>query len=160
MDKKILVAYFSCTGRTERAAKDLAAATGADLYEIAPAVPYTRADLNWTDKSSRSTTEAKDPSARPALGGRAADIAGHDVIFVGFPIWWYTAPKIVDTFLESYDFSGKTVVPFATSGGSGMGRTSQDLKAVCPAADVREGRVLGRYDAKSLKAWAEEVLNA
>ena len=160
MSQKILIAYFSASGVTARAAREIAEAVGADLYEICPAEPYTDADLNWTDKSSRSTTEAKDPSARPTLGGRAADVVGYDAVFVGFPIWWYTAPKIVDTFLESCDFSGKTVVPFATSGGSGMGRTSQDLKAVCPAADVREGRVLGRYDAKSLKAWAEEVLNA
>ena len=115
---KTLVAYFSASGVTRRVAENLATAAGADIYEIRPAVPYTSADLNWMDKKSRSTVEMKDKSSRPELADTDADIASYDKIFVGFPIWWYTAPTIINTFLESYDFSGKTIVLFATSGGS------------------------------------------
>lgn len=155
MSKK-LVAYFSAGGVTAKAAKTLAEAGSADLYEIRPQVPYTQADLNWMDKKSRSTVEMNDPSARPALADTSADIAGYDVIFVGFPVWWYTAPSIIKTFLEAYDMSGKVIVPFATSGGSGLGKTSQDLQAVVPAATVKEGRLLnGRLDAGDLKKWME-----
>ncbi|HJC42939.1 MAG TPA: NAD(P)H-dependent oxidoreductase, partial [Candidatus Mediterraneibacter gallistercoris] len=119
---KTLVAYFSASGVTARVAKNLAGAADADLYEIRPAVPYTSADLNWMDKSSRSSVEMKDKSSRPELADTDADIASYDRIFVGFPIWWYTAPTIINTFLESYDFSGKTIILFATSGGSGLGK--------------------------------------
>lgn len=141
---------------TAKAAETLAEAGSADLYEIRPQVPYTQADLNWMDKKSRSTVEMNDPSARPALADTSADIAGYDVIFVGFPVWWYTAPSIIKTFLEAYDMSGKVIVPFATSGGSGLGKTSQDLQAVVPAATVKEGRLLnGRLDAGDLKKWME-----
>lgn len=155
MSKK-LVAYFSASGVTAKAAKTLAEAGSADLYEIRPQVPYTQADLNWMDKKSRSTLEMNDPSARPSLADTSADIAGHDVIFVGFPVWWYTAPSIIKTFLEAYDMSGKVIVPFATSGGSPLGKTSQDLQAVVPAATVKEGRLLkGRLDAADLKEWME-----
>ena len=156
MAKKALVAYFSCTGTTERAAKALAEAVGAKVYKIEPAEPYTAADLDWTDKKSRSTLEMKDESCRPAIAGRCADVEESDVIFLGFPVWWYTAPRIVETFLESYDFSSKTVVPFATSGGSGLGQTAAAMRKVCPSAVVAEGRMLnGRQDGSALRAWAE-----
>ena len=159
MAKKALVAYFSCTGTTERAAKALAAAIGAKVYKIEPAEPYTAADLDWTDKKSRSTLEMKDENCRPAIAGRCADVAESDVIFLGFPVWWYTAPRIVETFLESYDFAAKTVVPFATSGGSGLGRTAAAMRKVCPSAAVAEGRMLnGRQDEAALRAWAEGFL--
>ena len=120
---KILVAYFSASGVTARTAKEMAKAAGADLYEICPAEPYTAADLNWMDKGSRSSVEMSDKHSRPALADRDAPLAAHDVIFLGFPIWWYTAPTVIKTFLGAYDFTGKTIVLFATSGGSGLGRT-------------------------------------
>ena len=120
---KKLVAYFSASGTTRKVAEELAAAIGADVYEIRPKAPYTRADLDWMDKKSRSTLEMKDPSSRPELADRDARIAEYDEVFLGFPIWWYVAPTIINTFLESYDFSGKKIVLFATSGGSGFGRS-------------------------------------
>ncbi len=151
-----LVAYFSATGTTRRAAAALAEAAGADLYEIRPAAPYTAADLKWTDKNARSTAESRDDAARPALADTKADIAGHDVIFLGFPIWWYTAPKIIRTFLESYDFSGKKVVLFATSGGSSLGNTRRDLAPYCPGAVLTDGKMFrGREAADSLRRWAD-----
>lgn len=155
MSKK-LVAYFSASGVTARIAGALAENAGAELYEIRPAVPYTQADLDWMNKKSRSSVEMNDPSSRPALADASADIAGRDVIFLGFPVWWYTAPTIIKTFLEAYDFSGKTIVPFATSGGSGLGKTAQTLQEVVPTATVVEGKLLnGRVNAADLKAWAE-----
>lgn len=154
---KTLVAYFSASGVTARAASGLAQAIGADLYEIRPAVAYTSKDLDWQDKTSRSSVEMADPAARPDLADRSADVAGHDRIFLGFPIWWYTAPRIIQTFLESYDFAGKTIVLFATSGGSGLGRTARDLAPSCPGTVIRDGRVLrGRLSAADLKSWADE----
>lgn len=153
---QILVAYFSATGTTRRAAERLAEALGADSYEIVPASPYTAADLRWTDKQSRSSKEAGDEAARPALADKKADIAGHTVIFLGFPIWWYTAPKIIRTFLESYDFSGKTVVLFGTSGGSSLGGTRRDLAPSCPGAVLKDGKILsGHESAALLRQWAE-----
>lgn len=140
---KALVAYFSATGTTERVAKSIAEVTGADLYEIKPEVPYSTEDLNWRNKQSRSSIEMNDPSFRPAIMSSDAHIEDYDVIFVGFPIWWYVAPTIINTFLESYDFSAKTIVPFATSGGSGMGQTVKGLKP--SAADTalwQEGMLL------------------
>lgn len=137
---KTLVAYFSASGVTARTAKEIAEAVGGDLYEIRPAQPYTSADLNWMDKKSRSTLEMKDEHSRPAIAGRVEDMAPYDTVFVGFPIWWYQAPRIIETFLESYDFTGKTVIPFATSGGSGMGKTADILRTVCPAADILPGK--------------------
>lgn len=149
-----LVAYFSASGTTAKAAKVLAKAAGADLYEIKPAVPYTRADLNWMDKGSRSSVEMNDKNSRPALADTEAPIAGHDVIFLGFPIWWYVAPTIINTFLESYDFTGKTIVLFATSGGSGLGRSAAGLKSSAPGAKILDGRLLnGRLNEGDLKAW-------
>lgn len=140
--KKILVAYFSCTGTTRRVAERLENAVGANLYEIKPAAPYTAADLDWTDASSRSSVEMKDRASRPEIAGGVENMSDYDAVFVGFPIWWYVAPHIVNAFLERYDFSGKTVVPFATSGGSGMGGTEAVLKECCASSTVwGKGRV-------------------
>lgn len=151
---KTLVAYFSASGVTADAAKKLAEAEGADLYEIAPQVPYTAGDLDWTNKRSRSTLEMTDKSSRPALADRDADVAGYDTILLGFPIWWGTAPRIVNTFLESYDFSGKTVVLFATSGGSGFGGTAEDLKkSVSGDTVIREGILV--HSKKDEAFWAD-----
>ena len=153
---KALIAYFSATGTTAKVAKALASAAQADLYEIKPAVPYTGADLNWMDKHSRSSVEMNDKHSRPALADTEAPIAGHDVIFLGFPIWWYTAPTIINTFLERYDFTGKTIVLFATSGGSGLGKSAAGLQKSAPGAKIVDGRMLnGRLDEAELKAWAE-----
>ena len=149
-----LVAYFSASGNTAKAAKALAKAAGADLYEIKPAVPYTGADLNWMDKGSRSSVEMNDKNSRPALADTDAPVAEHDVIFLGFPIWWYTAPTIINTFLKRYDFSGKTIVLFATSGGSGLGSTAAALQSSAPGARILDGRLLnGRLNEGDLKAW-------
>ena len=128
---KTLVAYFSASGVTARVAKEMAESMGADLYEIRPAEPYTSADLNWMDKKSRSTVEMNDPASRPAIAEPVQDMAQYDTVFVGFPVWWYVEPRIVDTFLESYDFSGKTLIPFATSGGSGIGKAEKSLQSHC-----------------------------
>ena len=154
MSKK-LVAYFSASGNTARLAKNLAEAAGADLYEIKPAVPYTSADLNWQNKQSRSSVEMNDKSFRPALADTNAKITDNDTIFVGFPVWWYTAPTIINTFLESYDFSGKTIVLFATSGGSSIVGTAKALKSsVSDDTKLIEGKVLNREaSAASLKDW-------
>ncbi len=152
--KKALVAYFSASGVTGKVARALAQAAGADLFEIRPEVPYTAADLDWHDKTSRSTLEMQDPASRPAIGETLENMADYDVVFVGFPIWWYVAPTIVSTFLESYDFSGKTVIPFATSGGSGMGKTDSVLHALCPdTVQWRSGKLLNMASEKELKDW-------
>ena len=142
---KTLVAYFSASGVTAKVAKDLAAVAGADLYEIKPAIPYTRADLNWTDKQARSPVEMQDAASRPELADRAAMIEAYDRIYLGFPIWWYVAPHIINSFLEQYDFSGKTIIVFATSGGSDFGQTVEALRPSC-AADVKwvKGEILNR----------------
>lgn len=155
---KTLVVYFSASGVTRRAAKKLAEAIGADWYEITPAVPYTPADLNWMDKSSRSSVEMKDPASRPELADRGADIGAYDKIFLGFPIWWGVAPTIVNTFLEAYDFTGKTIALFATSGGSGMGKTAEKLAPSCPGAKLVNGGLLnGSLSEDALKQWAERL---
>lgn len=158
MSKKILVAYFSASGVTAKAAWKLAEVSGADLYEIKPEIPYTRADLDWMDKKSRSSIEMNDPSSRPGIADRLPDMGKYDVIFVGFPIWWYVAPTIINTFLESYDFSGKTIIPFATSGGSGMGKTNDGLEKSCPGAKLMAGKLLNGVSSAEMKAWAESVL--
>ena len=155
---KTLVAYFSASGVTKRTAQALAQAAGADLYEIKPEVPYTKADLNWMDKKSRSTLEMQDKSSRPAIIKGDVDVSGYDTILVGFPIWWYIAPTIINTFLESYDFSGKKIVLFATSGGSGFGKAVQYLQPSAPGASIREGKLLnGRQTPESLKAFVESL---
>lgn len=141
MSKK-LVAYFSASGVTAQKAKKLATELGADLYEINPAVPYTKADLNWMDKNSRSSVEMNDPSSRPELDGSKIDIAAYDEIHLGFPIWWYTAPTIVLSFLENYDWGGKTIYPFATSGGSGFGKTGEVLVKSATGAVVKPGKMM------------------
>ena len=157
-NNKILVAYFSATGTTARAAEKLADVTNGELYAIVPARSYTSADLDWNDKRSRSSVEMNDPSSRPELADYHANIAGYDRIFLGFPIWWYTAPTIVRSFLESYDFSGKTIVPFATSGGSGMGNTNEKLAPSCPGAILMKGKMLnGLLSQEELKAWAKSL---
>lgn len=151
------MAYFSASGVTARAAKALAEAAGADLYEIKPRAPYTAADLDWMNKKSRSSLEMNDPASRPELADTGADVEGADVIFVGFPVWWYTAPTIIKTFLEAYDFTGKVIVPFATSGGSDLGKTGETLQAVVPHAAVKTGKMLnGRLDPAGLQRWAEQ----
>ena len=151
-----LVAYFSATGTTARAARTLAEAVGADLFEIAPKTPYTSADLNWNDKNSRSSREMADEKCRPAVAGEAPDMSRYDTVFVGFPIWWYVEPRIIDTFLEAYDFAGTTVVPFATSGGSGLGKAPQRMATLAPGATVTEGRLLnGNPNADELRTWAQ-----
>ena len=155
MSKK-LVAYFSASGTTASAARALAEAANADLYEIKPQTPYTSADLDWMNKKSRSSVEMNDKSFRPPLADHDAHVENYDTIFLGFPIWWYTAPTIVNTFLEGYDFTGKTVILFATSGGNGLGRTAADLKRSAPGAVIRDGKLLnGRQNRKSLAAWVD-----
>ena len=157
MSKK-LVAYFSASGVTAQVAKKLAEAVGADLFEIAPKVPYTKADLDWMDAKSRSTVEMKDPGSRPELAAVLPNAADYDTVYVGFPIWWYVAPTIVNTFLESIDLSGKTVVPFATSGGSGMGKTNEHLAPSCKGAKLLNGKVFKRsVSREELAAWAESL---
>ncbi|MEE1356935.1 MAG: flavodoxin [Clostridia bacterium] len=158
MSKK-LVAYFSASGTTARVADNLAKAAGADLYEIKPAVSYTKEDLNWMNKQSRSSVEMRDKSSRPALADTDADIAAYDTIFIGFPIWWYIAPTIINTFLEVYDFSGKKIVLFATSGGSGFGKAVDSLQPSAPDAEIIAGEILnGNPNEKKLKAFAEKYL--
>ena len=140
MSKK-LVTYFSASGNTAALAKKLADAAGADLYEIKPAVPYTNADLNWQNKQSRSSVEMSDHSSRPAIADGDANIAAYDTVYIGFPVWWYIAPTIINTFLESYDFSGKRIILFATSGGSRFGKAVENLKVSAPNAEIIEGKV-------------------
>lgn len=153
MAEKILVAYFSASGVTKRAAEEIAAAVGGDLYEIAPARPYTDADLDWTDKKSRSTLEMKDPKCRPEIAGEI-DIAEYGKIFIGFPVWWYVQPRIIDSFLESHDFAGKTIIPFATSGGSGISGAEKSMKQLCPAAKWVKGKLVNGGAA----AWAKSAV--
>ncbi len=155
---KTLVAYFSASGVTAKAAKLLAQAADADLFEIVPETPYTKADLNWLNKRSRSTVEMKDRACRPAIASKVADMAQYERVFVGFPVWWYREPSIIDTFLEQYDFSGKTLIPFCTSGGSGLGETADNFRRLAPGAKVTEGKRLTRRDDEAgLRAWIESL---
>lgn len=155
---KTLVAYFSPSGTTAQLAKKIAFAADADIYEIRPEKTYTHADLNWTNSQSRCSVEMNDLSARPALADKNAEISSYDKILIGFPIWWYVAPRIINTFLESYDFSGKDVILFATSGGSGFGKTAELLSPSCPGANLREGKILnGSFSAGALKAWVDSL---
>lgn len=152
---KTLVAYFSASGTTAKVAKKMAEAIGADLFEIKPETPYTGADLNWQNKNSRSSVEMNDRSSRPAIAVKVADMPQYDVVFVGFPVWWYREPSIIDTFMESYDFAGKTVIPFATSGGSGLGDSAANMQKLAKGAKVVGGkRFSGNASAEELKAWA------
>ena len=155
---KRLVAYFSASGVTAKVAENLADAIGADIFEIQPEVPYTKADLNWMDKKSRSTIEMSNPNSRPAIAAKRDNMDEYDTIFVGFPIWWYVAPTIINTFLESYNLKGKTIIPFATSGGSGMGKTNEKLAPSCPGAKLLHGKVFNSYSSKAdLSAWVETL---
>ena len=150
-----LVAYFSASGVTAKLAERLADAIGADVFAIEPAVPYTKADLDWMDKKSRSTIEMNDPSCRPAIASEVDNMAQYDVVFVGFPVWWYREPSIIDTFMESYDFTGKTVVPFATSGVSPIGDAGANMQALAPGAKVAAGkRFPNGVSASELEKWA------
>ena len=154
---KALVAYFSASGVTSKVAKNLASAIGADIFEIKPVQKYSKADLNWMDKRSRSSVEMNDRSSRPAIAERVNQMSDYDVVFIGFPIWWYREPSIIDTFMEAYDFSGKTVVPFATSGGSGLGDSAENMQLLAKGAKVEDGKRFGRSaSASELKNWAEK----
>lgn len=154
---KKLVAYFSASGVTKAAAERLAKEAGADLFEIKPEIPYTRADLDWTNKKSRSSVEMNDPGSRPEIAERLSNMLDYDMVFIGFPIWWYVAPAIINTFVESYDFSEKTMVPFATSGGSGMGKAAEVLKSLCPAANWKKGKILNRVSDQELEIWVNSL---
>ena len=155
---RTLVAYFSASGVTAKVAEVLADTIGADLFAIEPEVPYTKVDLDWMDKTSRSTLEMKDPTSRPAIARKRDNMDKYDTVFVGFPIWWYIAPTIINTFLESYDLTGKTIIPFATSGGSGMGKTNEKLLPSCKGAKLLEGKVLkANVSAKELDNWVAEL---
>ncbi len=155
---KVLVAYFSASGITKGVAEKLANVVEGDLYEIIPEKPYTKADLNWMDKNSRSSIEMKDKSFRPAIIGTVENMKEYDIIYVGFPIWWYVAPTIINTFLESYDLSGKTIIPFATSGGSGMGNTVEELKPSAIGAKVLNGeRFKASVTEKELENWVHKL---
>lgn len=155
---KILVAYFSASGVTKNAAEKLAKAANADLFEIKPVRPYTDADLNWMDKKSRSTIEMNDLSSRPEIAKKCENMGSYDVVFVGFPIWWYMEPRIIDTFLESYDFSGKRVIPFATSGGSGLGKTAENFKKILGEnVTVKDGKLLTRASETVVSDWIKSL---
>lgn len=153
----ILTAYFSASGVTKELAERLAAVSGADLFEIRPAVPYTDADLDWMDKDSRSSVEMKDRDCRPEIASKVDNMEEYDVIFVGFPVWWYREPSIIDTFMEMYDFTGKKVIPFCTSGSSDIGESGANMQELAPGAQVSEGkRFLPSVTDDDLKAWAEK----
>lgn len=155
MNRK-LVAYFSASGVTAKVAEALSRAIGAGLYAIEPELPYTKADLDWMDKKSRSTIEMNDPASRPGIADKCANMDEYDTVFIGFPIWWYVAPTIINTFLESYDLTGKTVIPFATSGGSDMGNTNEKLLPSCRGARLMDGRVFqASVSSADLAKWAE-----
>ena len=155
---KSLVVYFSASGVTASIAQDVARIANADIFEIKPVIPYSKEDLNWMDKNARSTIEMQDCHSRPEISESINNIEDYDTIFLGFPIWWYVAPTIINTFLESYDFSGKIVVPFATSGGSGMGKTNEKLAPSCPGAILMKGKMLnGSLSQEELKAWVRSL---
>lgn len=155
---RILVAYFSASGVTAKVAENLAETIGADIFCIEPRIPYTKSDLDWTNKESRSSIEMNDPASRPSIKDKRDNMGDYDTVFVGFPIWWYVAPTIINTFLESYDFTGKTIVPFATSGGSGMGKTNKKLLPSCPGARLIEGKVLSsRVSKAELSDWVDSL---
>ena len=156
-NSKTLVAYFSATGTTMEAATKLAKVANADLHEIIPEVRYTPADLNWQDKSSRSSVEMADKSSRPAIGNKVENIAQYDTIYVGYPIWWYIAPTIINTFLEQYDLTSKTIILFFTSGGSGAGETMKYLKPSAPGANWVEPKNLTQMDENQIKTWVESL---
>ena len=154
---KKLVAYFSASGVTANVAKEIAQFTKSELFEIEPVVPYTEADLDWTDKNSRTTIEMQDKTFRPKIAKKLAKMSDYDVIFLGFPIWWYVAPTIINTFLESYDFTGKTIIPFFTSGGSGAGQTDEALHSSAPNAVWRPAKRLYSGNSERIKEWVQSA---
>ncbi len=154
---KTLVTYFSASGVTAKVAHKLATMAGADLREIEPEVRYTDADLDWRNDKSRSSLEMKDLNSRPAITNKLSNMADYDVVYVGFPIWWYTAPTIINTFLEAYDFTGKTIVPFATSGGSSIEKACKDLQAKYPNYKFAEGRLLNDFNDAAVEAWVKAI---
>jgi flavodoxin len=156
-NEKVLVAYFSATGTTRDVAKQIAKTMGADLFEIAPEKPYSAADLDWRDSTSRSSLEMRDPSSRPAIARKVANMADYSVVFIGFPVWWYTAPTIINTFIEENDLSGKTVITFATSGSSAIDKCCSDLKAKYPNLNIRNGRLLNHVSQEDLNSWKDEL---
>lgn len=156
-DMRVLVAYFSATGTTKGAAQQLAEVTGGTLHEIKPEQPYTDADLDWRDKQSRSSVEMQDKSSRPAITDKLSNMKDYDVIYVGFPIWWYTCPTIINTFMEAYNFKGKTVIPFATSGGSSIKKACEDLKAAYPKVKWKEGKLLNHATKQEMAAWVNRL---
>lgn len=156
-NQKILVAYFSATGTTRHAAGQLAEVMGADLHEIKPEAAYTSEDLNWNNSRSRSSVEMHDLSYRPPITGKFENMADYNVVFVGFPIWWYTAPTIINTFIESYDFKGKIIIPFATSGGSTIQKSCDDLKQTYPDLNWKPGQLLNSPSKSKLESWKEEL---
>lgn len=153
---KVLVAYFSATGTTEDVAEKIAAVTGGELHEIAPEQAYTNADLDWNNRQSRSSVEMNDPKSRPALKEKKANMADYDVVYIGFPIWWGVAPHIVNTFIESHDLKGKTLIPFATSGGSGISQAVAALRKAYPDLNWQDGKLLNRADERTIRAWIEK----
>lgn len=156
---KVLTAYFSASGETAKAAERLAKEIGSDLFEIEPETPYTNEDLNWQDKESRSSIEMNDRNCRPAIHTRIENMEQYDIIFVGFPVWWYREPSIIDTFMEAYDFSGKTIIPFATSGGSPIGDSGKNMQALAPAAKVMDGkRFPSNTTGRAFADWASKWL--
>lgn len=155
--KKRLVAYFSASGVTKKVAEMVAGAADCDLYEITPKVPYTTADLNWMDKKSRSSVEMSDKTIRPEIAGADLDVSAYDEILIGFPIWWYVAPTIINTFLESHDFTGKKIILFATSGGSGFGNAVKELQPSAPGAEIVEGKLLNRATQQTVTDWVETL---
>ena len=153
---KVLVAYFSATGTTEDVAEKIAAVTGGELHEIAPEQAYTDADLDWNNRQSRSSVEMNDPKSRPALKEKKANMADYDVVYIGFPIWWGVAPHIVNTFIESHDLKGKTLIPFATSGGSGISQAVAALRKAYPDLNWQDGKLLNHADERTIRAWIEK----
>ena len=155
---KSLVAYFSASGVTKRVATKLASAIGADIFEIVPKELYTSADLNWMDKKSRSSVEMNDRNCRPAIASSVDDISKYDTVYVGFPVWWYREPSIIDTFMEAYDFTGKKVITFCTSGGSGLGDSAKNMQALATGAKVIDGKKFSSGVSEAdLKKWADSV---
>ncbi len=159
MADKVLVAVFSASGVTKRVGEEIARVSGGDFFEIEPAVKYTTADLNWNNRKSRSTVEMNDASVRPEIASKVADMASYDTVIIGFPIWWGVAPRIIETFLENYDFSGKKIIPFCTSGGSGVGRSDSDLhKNVKGNVRWEKGVQINRLNEKDIRKWLDKVL--
>ena len=156
--KKALVAYFSASGITAGLAKKIAETINADIYEICPQIPYTQDDLNWRNSNSRSSIEMKDKNCRPPLEYNVPDLSNYEIVFIGFPIWWYREPSIIDTFVESCKFNGQTIIPFATSGGSGLGSSAKNIQALAPKAKVAEGKLLNSIEIEGLNNWAKRYV--